>query len=1426
MRKVTSKFLSLFLAGCMLCGSVSTPVYANPTETVNPEEEPKTENNTEVTDQNAENTPAPEESQPAPEEEIPPVEEEIPEETPEETPEVSIRYTIDPSKFDFSNFSSTIIYNRDQSVYTLSNEEENSPEMKAVAEELDNMEVVAEEGEQPKPLTEEQKQQVLGTYAQYQQIRLDGVNILGVQTPFFLSYNDKKDDLGVLGEMLVLGGVSVDDVRSGKYTFDDLMGMIQNFMYGDSLGMEYYSSDVTSARQEALKAVADSGAQTEMQKLLVLNDWLAHENTFDMPYIMNADPERGQVMTAPEPKQHEHYQDVYDTIYPTYEDSIKAQFEDSMRAGIEAQLRQQFYVESIKGIIKQQEIDNGKTEEEANAAAEAYYTENKEAIDANPVEYVEENFPSEVAEALGTKADEFIADAKQNGVVLDPDKPDEKVTIDEMVAEQMNKPMGENAPDPSMAEMTYNEAVPVFADQAAKGLTQGVLNYWEGSHFGALAGGTSVCLGYSKAYAYIVQWMHPEIYAVDGKDFAGGWKTAEELYYDEEGNLDITKNYAVDCVRITFDASVTMYGETQENFGSDHFWNAVQVDGKWYYVDPCYTDVYVEVMKRDRAETDGNMNHLYFMFSHTTATELYEGYYKEIKTLYENAATDRTYEDAWFSRAKSNVYSDGEYFYYLYDSTDLITMMGNQSFEQEESKYKLVRRAITNTDAGNGDSDYETLIEFNYKASEEDETSVARVNVNGEMQKNDTLTEMYARHTAEEEVYPAIAISTGLYNGKLYFNISNCIFSYDLASGEVVLVKEYNNVSATRDKSQPFGAMAFSVVKGEGELSVKNHPIASMTIKNDGNMYVSVATNYAFISGKDPHNCADNPETKKYGYEFEESNYNPNYSTYGNGQYDDMMEQMGYAKQTNDNDEFMWTANFVDKLAMSHLAATSHTYEEVSVEAYCGRNAYTENRCTECGASEKDSREEIEKTAHEKHHYIHFTEEYYTKAKDGSWNTGDCYVCTECGFSISEPTKPKENGNFGNSSYEEQMEEYEKKKAIYDEAVKIAGHTYVPTDATWSEDSTSVSFTNLECSSVCKDRKNRLDCLLNDETISVTLGESYTASAEITGHEGECTEGVYVIYTASGEVDGHKFTAQNKVQKEAGQHIFTYEPDDLKWEETKNEDGTVTYTAKLAKAICEACGIEKTDLTAVAVKNEEECIAPECEKAGKDVYVATISVKDETEEEKEVGTITCSKEVEVPATGHKFENSVCTVCDKLQFKDVAEDAWYYESVKWAAKNGITTGLTEDTFGKNKISLRADVVTFLWRNAGKPEPTTVENPFKDIKETSYYYKAVLWAVENGITSGLTKDTFGPIKECTRGEIVTFLWRNAGKPEPTIEENPFDDVEDDTYFYKAILWAVENGITSGLTENTFAPFNSCTRSEVVTFLYRQFGAKTEE
>ena len=169
------------------------------------------------------------------------------------------------------------------------------------------------------------------------------------------------------------------------------------------------------------------------------------------------------------------------------------------------------------------------------------------------------------------------------------------------------------------------------------------------------------------------------------------------------------------------------------------------------------------------------------------------------------------------------------------------------------------------------------------------------------------------------------------------------------------------------------------------------------------------------------------------------------------------------------------------------------------------------------------------------------------------------------------------------------------------------------------------------------------------------------------------------------------------------------------------------------------------------------------------------------------------------------------------FVDVAEKDYFFKPVLWAVANQITAGTSPTTFGSNDTCTRAQVVTFLWAVEGRPEPTTTVNPFKDVKETDWYYKAVLWAVGKNITAGTSATTFGPNVTCTRGQVVTFLWRAAGSPEPTSTVNPFDDVSEFHYFYKPVLWAVENKITSGTAPNTFGHDAPCTRAQVVTFLY---------
>ena len=169
------------------------------------------------------------------------------------------------------------------------------------------------------------------------------------------------------------------------------------------------------------------------------------------------------------------------------------------------------------------------------------------------------------------------------------------------------------------------------------------------------------------------------------------------------------------------------------------------------------------------------------------------------------------------------------------------------------------------------------------------------------------------------------------------------------------------------------------------------------------------------------------------------------------------------------------------------------------------------------------------------------------------------------------------------------------------------------------------------------------------------------------------------------------------------------------------------------------------------------------------------------------------------------------------FVDVEAGAFYEKPVLWAVNAGVTTGLSPTLFGPNEPCTRGQIVTFLWRAAGEPEPGSSANPFADVNPTDFYYKAVLWAVEQGITNGLSATSFGPNEPCTRGQVATFLWRYAGEPAPT-SGNPFSDVAATDFCYKAVLWAVENGVTTGVGGGRFAPVDTCTRGQIVTFLYR--------
>ena len=196
----------------------------------------------------------------------------------------------------------------------------------------------------------------------------------------------------------------------------------------------------------------------------------------------------------------------------------------------------------------------------------------------------------------------------------------------------------------------------------------------------------------------------------------------------------------------------------------------------------------------------------------------------------------------------------------------------------------------------------------------------------------------------------------------------------------------------------------------------------------------------------------------------------------------------------------------------------------------------------------------------------------------------------------------------------------------------------------------------------------------------------------------------------------------------------------------------------------------------------------------------------------------------IPVLAHDWENGSCVNCGtKLEnpFVDVPEDSFYIDPVLWAVEKDITTGVDATHFNPDGKCDRASVVTFLWRAAGSPEPETTENPFVDVNENHFYYKAVLWAVENGITTGTSTTTFAPFSRCSRAQVVTFLYRAMGEPEFDSTESGFSDVTDpEVYYYDAVLWAVENGITNGMGNGVFGINSTCNRAQVVTFLYRAY------
>ena len=347
------------------------------------------------------------------------------------------------------------------------------------------------------------------------------------------------------------------------------------------------------------------------------------------------------------------------------------------------------------------------------------------------------------------------------------------------------------------------------------------------------------------------------------------------------------------------------------------------------------------------------------------------------------------------------------------------------------------------------------------------------------------------------------------------------------------------------------------------------------------------------------------------------------------------------------------------------------------------------------------------------------------------------------------------------------------------------------------------------------------------ETISITGGTfSFDPSTKVKNN------GTDYIVKRAGSEGAYTYTVLAKSGLTSG--VYLTDPsgalaNNYYVSSTANGVWTVSYSAPSSGGGSSSSS-RRYDVSAPSVKHGDVTVSPKTASKGDTV---TITVKPDSGYELDTLTVkdASGSKIKVKDKGDgKFTftmpASKVTVSaefaeiETLDFADVSTDAYYYEAVKWAAKKGITGGIGNGLFGPNQPCTRAQIVTFLWRAAGSPEPKAMSS-FADVSTDAYYAKAVAWAVENGITTGTGDGKFSPDATCTRAQSVTFLFRAIGKLVDSKAE--FSDVLTDSYYANAVAWAVENGVTNGIGNGLFGPDNSCTRAQIVTFLYRAYQGK---
>ena len=431
--------------------------------------------------------------------------------------------------------------------------------------------------------------------------------------------------------------------------------------------------------------------------------------------------------------------------------------------------------------------------------------------------------------------------------------------------------------------------------------------------FGALNKKSAICLGYAAAYGYLVQNMYPDIY----KHSDGTWKTKEEVGDD----------YIIDYAKYIN--------------GNPHYMNVIKLNGNWYYLDPSFDDIKIDQVVWLRTQTDGNCSHKFFLYTQSDMETWIGISSSVIDSAYKEKCTDTTYSNEWYKNISSEISHDGDAWYYVkpqvVPENQVSGILGNHKYIDKKDQLMLRERES---------GEEKVLIDY--------ETGQIYDKSGNLVDTNEEIKEEYQRDIEYNKVYPALQHSVSLYDGSLYFNLGNKIYRYSLKDASVTKIKEYNKLYIKKDESVSPIREGFFLTDKTGDntdLNFVERPIAGLSIKDDGQMYVSLATN---LSGT-------------YSYESEASNYIPYYSYLG--------------ETTRYNKQFKKCANVKETIDMKHLEGDDHEYETVEVAPTCLRKGFSEERCKICGrVKEGTYKETSDKVAH---HYI-----YDANAKK--------YRCTYC----------------------------------------------------------------------------------------------------------------------------------------------------------------------------------------------------------------------------------------------------------------------------------------------------------------------------------------------------------------------------------------------------------------------------------------------